>query len=691
MPASIGRAVLALTLAGSLIAAQAAAAAPAAKPAPSNGAGLARVVLAFIPPPRYANAAPTNPSLLQLFGTRFALSGLGILGATQGNYNEQQALLDITQGSRVSQTTYSPSDPPPLPIIGPTGKAHVVTWPRVKARAAGAPGKFVPGLLAGSIPGGAGYVDVGHRVHQDAVVAADRDGAIAATSVGSRRNLLGRIQSMVRRKGFVVLDLPRAPFGLQVLDRMLARRPANELVIVVKQPPATEYKKRLPPQLLPIATAGLSRRPGALTSDTTHREGLVAGIDILPTVLAHLGIRRPSDAQGRPIRVTGRRDAGGLQSLYNRWRVMTARRFTLILAFVLIWLGLVPLYGLIGDRRGVRAAMRLGGLALLWTPTTALIGGAMRPSKTIEIVVVAGGAFVLAALNDRLVRWPRGPWLPALVGLAVYTVAVVRGSTLLVESVYSSNPIFGSRFYGIGNELVAALVTLLLVGLAAALPARRPTARDAWAFVFAGLVFGAVLGPGLLGAKVGGVITLGGGIAVATLLMLPRGPSKKAIALAIATPALAILALAAIDLLTAGNGHLERNVLHGTSVGDVLKQLGRRYELAFNILHHGVIPLDTAACLLGIAFAIKYRDRVLAPVRESAAWRAALAGAAGAGIVGSLGNDSGVILLIVCSYGAAWVIIYLRGDPRLAVAPASVAAEASPARPLSAPGGEAAP
>jgi hypothetical protein len=493
---------------------------------------------------------------------------------------------------------------------------------------------------------------------------------------------------MMARKRFVVVDLPRPPVGLRLLEATLAKRSPDELVMVMKQPPATDYNKHLAPQLLPMGVAGLAGGSGSLTSDTTRLEGLVAGTDILPTVLDHIGVPRPKAVQGRPLRLTGERNAGSLQSLYNRWRVSTSRRFLLILCFVLIWVGVVLMLGLAADRRGIRAAMRAGGLALLWSPTTSLLSGALRPSKGAEVVLVVGLAFVLGALTDRFVRWPRAPVVPCAVALIAFGVDLVRGSPLIVTSVYGSNPLFGSRFFGIGNELVAALTALALIGAAAALPARPTNRRDLWVLAIVGLVLGGTMGAGVLGAKVGVISAVGAGFAAAVVLML-RKVTWKAIVLALLTPVIALAALAALDLATGGNGHLVRNVIQAGSFSQAIDEIGRRYHLAFNNLRHGVIPVDTVVCLLAIAFAIKYRKRILAPVANSAAWRAALAGVAVSGIAGSLGNDSGPILLIVSIFGAACTIAYLRGDPRLAEpperGPPNAGVVEAPSEPVAAP------
>jgi hypothetical protein len=68
--------------------------------------------------------------------------------------------------------------------------------------------------------------------------------------------------------------------------------------------------------------------------------------------------------------------------------------------------------------------------------------------------------------------------------------------------------------------------------------------------------------------------------------------------------------------------------------------------------------------VLSVAYAARHRERVYAPLRGSPAWRAALAGALTASVVGALFNDSGPILLVLGVFMLACVTAYVRGDPR---------------------------
>jgi len=126
------------------------------------------------------------------------------------------------------------------------------------------------------------------------------------------------------------------------------------------------------------------------------------------------------------------------------------------------------------------------------------------------------------------------------------------------------------------------------------------------------------------------------------------------------------VALAALDLLTGGDSHFTRTILHAESAGSLWDVVTRRYTLAFNVLKTGAMPFVVILALLGIAYAVRYRERIYAPLGGDPAWHAALVGGLTASIVGALFNDSGPMLLVFGVFVLACATAYIRGDPRLA-------------------------
>ncbi|MEA2136985.1 MAG: hypothetical protein QOG56_135, partial [Solirubrobacteraceae bacterium] len=187
--------------------------------------------------------------------------------------------------------------------------------------------------------------------------------------------------------------------------------------------------------------------------------------------------------------------------------------------------------------------------------------------------------------------------------------------------------------------------------------------RGAAIVAIGGVVAAILFGAGQFGADVGGVITVGAGIAVMTVLMLPGRPSRRTVVLAALAPFVALAGLALLDLASGGNGHFTRSVLKADSVGALWDVVVRRYTLAFNVLRTGAMPFIVVLALLSVAYAARYRERIYAPLRGSPAWRALLAGGLASAVVGALFNDSGPILLIFGVFVLACLTAYARADP----------------------------
>ena len=664
MPSPAGlRRLLALTavLVPALLAVPAgASAAERAAPRPTALIALLPVDLDQPPP------GVLRPSVAALIDGHPELA-LGMVSATQSGYSPQQALLDISAGTRTSRGTYSPTEPPEMSLLAipppdpvrldavPTGL--IVNWLAAVSRAESAPADIVPGLLASSIPGRAGYAGIVGESNQQALVAATRAGVVRSVSLGRGDDVAVRARTLLRRNRLVVALLPPGYDGDRQLDQLIAARRPGELLIAMEDPPPFTG-----PQLLWAGIAGLGPADAGFTSATTHIDGVVAAIDVLPTILRHLGRPVPDAVRGQPIRIAGARDADALRALDERLSAVGSRRIPALETFLLTWLGVVLLAGILRDRQGVRFGLRIGGLALMWLPALLLLSAALAPSEQAELFLIAGGSFALALATDRLLPWPRGPAVPTCVALVAYTVDLANHSHLVIRSLLGPSPRSGSRFYGLGNELEIALTIVLLVGLAALLRSRGRTRGNALAFALGGVALAAVVGSGRLGADVGGIFTIAGGAAVATLLLLPGGVTRRALALAVLAPLAGLAALAVLDLATSGDGHFTRTVLHG-SASDQLNTFQRRYELAWSIVSNGFAPLLTLLCALAVAYALVHRDRVYTTIRGDAVWRAALGGGLAAAISGSLFNDSGPMLLFIGIVALTFVTAYLRNPP----------------------------
>ncbi|MFL5842602.1 MAG: hypothetical protein ACJ77Z_19315 [Thermoleophilaceae bacterium] len=593
-------------------------------------------VILFLPP----GPGEQRPLLDELSARGLAI---GMTSPTVGGFNKRQMGLDMSQGTRIPTRLYS-KEIGALRLRGGT----LTGWDVAVRRAKKAPGDLRPGLLAQTIldaGGSVGWSGSRGRWTVGPILAADERGRVSPRHKGGR---------------LLVVDLPPGRAGLHSLDRILAARGRDDFVYVVRAPYGDELR------LLPSGIAAPGIR-GQLRSATTRRDGLIAATDVAPTVLDALGIPVPDDMQGQRIEGRGRADRGAVQDMTDRLAVVTARRGDALRWILGSWLVLLALLCVARGRDGMRAALRIGFLAVLWLPGVALLLAALAPSRLVEAAALGLGALALGAATDRLVRWPAAPAVPAAVVFVAHTIDLASGSTLTGRSLAGPNPAGGARFFGIGNELECMLSVSVLIGTGAALAwrARRgasgPRAAPI-AFGVTALIAAGVMGAGRLGADVGAVITLGAGGAAAVLAALPGRPSRRAIALGIAAPVAAIGALILVDLASGGGAHLTRSVLQAHGSGDLADVVRRRFEGSVSTLKKPGWAVSFVIGVGAMAWLAARHDRLLRRVpREFAA---GLVGAWVAVVIGAASNDSGPLILEI---GAVMLLLaagYASSFPR---------------------------
>jgi hypothetical protein len=366
---------------------------------------------------------------------------------------------------------------------------------------------------------------------------------------------------------------------------------------------------------------------------------------------------------GDPLAVV--RDAGPGDRLFD----VADRRGPVLGVTLLAWLAAVGLALAVDRARAGRPALRLLALSLAYLPLFCLLSAALDPSISAERALLMLGAPLLAALTLKVLAGYRALAFACAATVLAHTIDLIAGSPLIQLSLAGPNPAAGHRFYGIGNELEAALVTLVLVGTGAALTGSAPRQwgesrkrraasslsrqRGAATFLVVAAIFSFVFAYGRYGADVGAAIVLPLGAAVAAALLIDR-PRLALLALAVPLPALALLA--AVDLLTGSDAHLTRTVLQADSGGDALGVVGRRLGEAGESFGHTLLLAILPFVLVGGVVAWLRRERLALWLSDVPAMRAGLAGGLAATLAGTVANDSGALLLeIGVLYLAAFI------------------------------------
>jgi hypothetical protein len=548
-----------------------------------------------------------------------------------GKVPAEQTYLDISQGNRINDALYD-RPLPPLPGIW----TRVPHWGQIVGRADAVPADIVPGLLASSLLDGG--------IRSEAVPAAEGAALIAVRRNGARGiDNLGAFSVFATGIGLV---RKQAPF----------LRP-QDLLIAFAEPNGDA-------RTVPIGIVG-SGFDGDLTSDSTRTGGYVLSTDIAPTILERFGLEIPDAMNGEPIRSQGTVDAVAVDDLAGRMEAIPDRREPILVVCILAWL----LVGFATHRIAFglrRVAMAWLALCFAYMPLTLLVGAWLEPSAIVEGLLVGLGSALLAALTVRFAWGWRGLAIACAITVIAYAIDVTAGSGLTKLSLLGPNPIFGARFYGIGNELEALFAVMVPVGVGAGLSAYTGWGRGVGrggaiaVFLVAGTAGAVIFGAGAFGADVGAAIVLPvGAVAAASAVgtdlehfsaHTPANRSKLFwAALVIAAPLAVLALLAFIDLVSGGNSHLTRSVFDAGGAGDLADLAERRLRLSAHDFSQAAGNPLFWIVVVGIAVAVSQWRRIDAWLMPAPIARAGLLGACAATAVGVLVNDSGASFLVLGS------------------------------------------
>jgi hypothetical protein len=614
-----------------------------------KGLGLALALAAVLLAPAHASAGAPRITLAFLPGGTGVeaigrVEGIapGALSAGMGDVPPSQTYLDITQGNRIFGSLYD-TDTPSLFAIG--GRVPPALWDAVRQRAEDAPADIVPGLLASTLARNGLAARADPLAGAAAIAAVDERGRVASTRGCPASGCRGLtvVSTLVGR-------LPRLVEGLR----------GDDMLIAIERPPPESDR------LLSSGIAG-EGFDGQLISDSTRRPGLILSTDLAPTILDRYGIEVPDAMTGSRIRAEGEPDPADVASLERRLAEVGDRRGPVIGTSFLAWIACALLAAAIFGRRGARIALALLAVSAVYLPALLLLAGTLEPSELVEALMVGFGSPALAVVTIALASAYGAVAIAAAVTVLGYAIDVVAGSPLTALSLIGPNPALGVRFFGIGNELEATLAPLVLIGTGSALVALRrrvPSASEpldersrriaAGAFGVTGLLAVAVFAPGPFGADVGAAIVLPVGAAVAAAYVL--GETRRRLLLfVVALPVLVLGTLAAADLVLGGDAHLSRSVLEAGGLDEVGQVAERRLRLSASSFSN---RLDSPFLFLTVALivaAVVFRREVASWFRGRRAALAGLLGAAAAVAVGTLANDSGVLLLMI---GTAYLGLY---------------------------------
>lgn len=312
----------------------------------------------------------------------------------------------------------------------------------------------------------------------------------------------------------------------------------------------------------------LARGPGfppasRLESASTREGGLVTLPDVAPTVLAHLGIDRPSSMLGRPWFA---RPAGGdlvaeavdldEESVFS-YAVQPGVATGFVVAQVAAYVALLALFGLRRRGRAVPEGVPARGLEVAALAVAAFpLASYLSMAGMTHELGIPGFVAVLLAVDAAIVGLAFGALrapLDRLLGVAAATLVVVvgdlvAGERLQLNAVFGNSPIVAGRFSGLGNLAFSILGASAVVSATVLV---HRSGRSGRALAGAAAIFAlavAVDGAPFLGSDVGGVLALVPGFAITWFLLSGRRVGWRAVAAAVVGGVVALGLFLAIDL-----------------------------------------------------------------------------------------------------------------------------------------------
>lgn len=396
--------------------------------------------------------------------------------------------------------------------------------------------------------------------------------------------------------------------------------------------------------------------PGILSSASTRVEGVVTLPDVTETVLSLLSLQRDSSMTGSGLELVREGDEAGVRLAFVTSADASARALestrvplwagTIIGALALLGVALAAalLPGL-GLSARARALAGHGLAALCAVPAATLLaqaaGAPSTPRDAWTRIGIALACVVAVSLWFSRGRGPQGACAVVAGGTAALVLAdQMIGGPAAFGSAFSYSPLFGARFYGLGNEGAAVLVGAILAFAGGRVD--RFGAHRAKDHLGLGALAVAVSVLPVLGANFG-VVAWGTAAFVAAFLYgSSRRLDRRTVFVSVGA-AVALLAVAAgIDALLPGSSHLGRSI---GAAGGLVPMVLRKVGLSLGILTATPVVILLPVAVGAIVYLLARPTGPLGEtVTENRGVASALVGGVTAAMLALVTEDSGVAI-----------------------------------------------
>lgn len=420
------------------------------------------------------------------------------------------------------------------------------------------------------------------------------------------------------------------------------------LLVVTPFPSYNGFKEKK--LLTPFIAVGPQLSSGLATSSTTRRPGVIANVDLAPTVLSFFQIPVPVEMVGHPIEsvnFTGSYDH--LVSL-NRKIIFTytfrpyfiksyvAMQIAVSLAFLfLIYYGKNYLAFIIPF---LQASMVMP-LTFLLIP---LIPGENLHYQFFWAIAIAVLAVMITSRSEAA---SRAVSLISLSTALAISCDIIWGGKLLGSSVLGHDPIAGARFYGLGNEYMGVLVGSTIIGVTTALDNLKIGRKLSVAVVI--LIFSAsfyLISSPSFGSNVGGAITACGAYLTTLILLCGLKLNFKTFAGILTVTAFFTLLLFLFSYIAGPPSHISQTVdlLRESGVKAAVSIITRKVSMNYRLFKYTPWTralVTTIAALVSLS--VRPPDTMKKIFKKHPNFSAGFTGTSMGSILAFIFNDSGIV------------------------------------------------
>ncbi len=502
------------------------------------------------------------------------------------------------------------------------------------------------------------------------------DGEVYEEMVDAER-IFRDFEKKYRENHFVVIDLgDLSIFGLNHADEFIGKVgniiDTENTLLVVLSPQYSDEDATHGKKLTPVIFYGKNIRSGLLISSTTRRPGIIANIDIAPSIADFYG-DSIAGVTGQPIFV--QKSSSHLDKIsavyrltafnaHNRGRVLnTYIGFQIVLLLSTLILIVFP------RKCKCVVVLRTFILFALVCPFTLFVMPLFKRHQLIHYVIIF---IVLTSVITTIIykmfnnNQNRIICISILMSLFIAVDLVFFKGSLNRSSLLGYNAVIGARYYGLGNEYMGVFVATVLLGI---VPLVYNQLIPKWLGVIAMFITIPIIGLSIFGANVGGTITATIAYSFVIIQMLRKQIRIKDFLIIIGIVCIILSIFAIYDLnFSPQKSHFARALMLVRSEGicAIFNIVQRKLEVNVRLLRWTIWSKVLFVSIFVMAvLVLKPSIRLRKIFDKYKCFSIAWSGIIVASLVGMTVNDSGVVVAATSNIFLVFSLLYfILGEER---------------------------